>query len=81
MYQAGGNLREATKLLAQVNSQTNSDPAVRVKLAQLRLERNVSEAIQFVQPRQGRLQFASPIDKGIKQVGLALLQRVAGDAA
>jgi TolB-like protein/Tfp pilus assembly protein PilF len=81
IYQAEGNLQEAAKLLAQVNAQTNSDAAVRVKLAQFRLERNQTEAIRFVQRRQARLQFASGIDKGIMQVGLALIQRVAGDTA
>ena len=81
IYQAEGNLQEAAKLLVHVNAQTNSDPAVRVKLAQLRLERNQTEAIRFVQPREARLHFASPMDKGIKQVGLALIQRVAGDTA
>jgi serine/threonine-protein kinase len=34
-----------------------------------------------VQARQARLDFASGIDKGIKQGGLALIQRVAGDTA
>jgi tetratricopeptide (TPR) repeat protein len=81
IYQAEGNLQEAAKLVAQVNTQTNSADAVEIKLAQLRLERNQAEAIRFVQPRQARLQFTSPMDKGTKQVGLALLQRVAGDMA
>jgi len=79
IYQAEGNLQEAAKLLVQVNAQTNSNAAVRIKLAQLRLERNQTEAVRFVQPRQARLNFASGIDKGIKQGGLALIQRVAGD--
>jgi serine/threonine protein kinase/Tfp pilus assembly protein PilF len=81
IYQAEGNLQEAAKLLVQVSAQTNSEAAVRIKLTQLRLERNQTEATRFVQPRQGRLDFASAIDKGIKQVGLALVQRVAGDTA
>jgi len=81
IYQAEGNLPEAAKLLVQVNAQTNSDPAVRIKLAQLRLERNQTEAIQLVQARQAGLHFASAIDKGIKQNGLALFQHVAGDTA
>jgi TolB-like protein/Tfp pilus assembly protein PilF len=81
IYQAEGNLQEAGKLLVDVNAETNSDPAVRVKLAQLRLERNQTEAIRLVQPREARLHFASPMDKGVKQVGLALIQRVAGDTA
>jgi TolB-like protein/Tfp pilus assembly protein PilF len=81
IYQAEGNLQEAAKLLVQVNAQTNSDAAIRIKLAQLRLERNPTEATQLVQARQARLQFTFGIDKGIKQVGLALVQRVAGDIA
>ena len=81
IYQAEGNLQEAAKSLVQVNAQTNSDVAVRIKLAQLRLERNQSETTRFVQARQARLDFASGIDKGMKQGGLALIQRVAGDTA
>ncbi len=79
--QAEGNLQEAAKLLAQVSAQTNSDMAVRVKLAQLRLERQQAEATRLVQRRQARLQSASPMDKGIKQGALALIYRVAGDTA
>jgi TolB-like protein/predicted Zn-dependent protease len=81
IYQAEGNLQEAAKSLVQVNAQTNSDMAVRIKLTQLRLERNPTEATQLVQARQARLEFTFGIDKGIKQVGLALLRRVAGDTA
>jgi TolB-like protein/Tfp pilus assembly protein PilF len=81
IYQAEGNLQEAAKSLVQVNAQTDSDVAVRIKLTQLRLERNPTEATQLVQARQARLQFTFGIDKGIKQVGLALVQRVAGDTA
>jgi TolB-like protein/Tfp pilus assembly protein PilF len=79
MYQAEGNLQEAAKLLIHVTTQTNSDPAVRVKLAQLRLERNQTEASRFVPSREARLHFDSPMDKGLKQVGLALIERVAWD--
>jgi TolB-like protein len=79
--QAEGNLQEAAKSLVQVNAQTNSDMAVRIKLTQLRLERNPTEATQLVQARQARLEFTFGIGKGIKQVGLALLRRVAGDTA
>ena len=81
IYQAEGNLQEAAKLLVQVNAQTNSDVAVRIKLTQLRLERNHTEATRWVQARQARLQFVSGIDKGSKQVGIALAHRVAGDTA
>jgi len=81
IYQAQGNLQESAKLLVQVNAQTNSDMAVRIKLAQFRLERNQTEAIRFNQPLEARLHFAFGIEKGIKQGGLALIQRVAGDTA
>src|SRR5580704_8633568 len=47
IYQAEGNLQEAAKLLIQVNAQTNSDLAVRIKFAQFRLERNHTESSQF----------------------------------
>src|SRR5437764_592891 len=79
IYQAEGNLQEAAKSLVQVNAQTDSDVAVRVKLTQLRLERNHTEATHWVQARQDRLRLVSGIDKGTKQLGNALVYRVAGD--
>ncbi|PYI57996.1 MAG: hypothetical protein DMC60_14165, partial [Verrucomicrobia bacterium] len=81
IYQAEGNLQEAAKSLVQVGAKTNSNEAVRIKLAQLRLERNFSEVTQFVQARQARLRVTAGIDKGIKQVGVALVQRLTGDHA
>jgi TolB-like protein/Tfp pilus assembly protein PilF len=78
IYQAEGNLQEAAKSLVQVNEQTNSDVAVRIKLAQFRLERN-PEGARWVQGREAELRFTSGIEKGSKQMGLALAQRVAGD--
>ena len=80
IYQAEGNLKGAAKLLVPVNAQTNSDVAVRIKLTQMRLERN-PEGRRLMQGREARLQFDSGIEKGSKQVGLALGQRVAGDTA
>ena len=80
IYQAEGNLKEAGKLLERVNAQTNSDVAVRVKLAQLRFEEN-PEAFRWVQAHKALLDTTSGIEKGSKQVGLALAQHVAGDAA
>ena len=78
--QAEGNLQDAAKLLEHVNAKTNSDVAVRIKLTEFRLERNLEE-LRFVQNREARLQFTSGIEKGSKQVGLALAQRVAGEPA
>jgi serine/threonine-protein kinase len=80
IYQAEGNLQEAAKSLVLVNPKTNSDMAMRIKLIQLRLERN-PEGAQWVQAGEARLQFSSGIDKGSKQVGIALAQRIAGNAA
>jgi len=80
IYQAEGNLQDAAKLLVQVNEQTNSDVAVRIKLTQWRLERN-TEALRQIQSRETQLEFTSGIEKGSKQVGLALAQRIAGETA
>jgi eukaryotic-like serine/threonine-protein kinase len=80
IYQAEGNLQEAAKSLVHVNAQTNSDVAVRIKLTQLRLERN-PQAMPLVQAREARLHFTSGIEKASKQVGLAFAERVAGDTA
>jgi TolB-like protein/Flp pilus assembly protein TadD len=80
IYQAEGNLQEAAKLLVQVNTQTNSDVAVRIKVTQWRLERN-TEGLRWLQTQETQLQFTSGIEKGSKQGGLALAQRVAGDTA
>src|SRR5215469_11392453 len=81
IYQAEGNLQEAARMLVQVNIETNSNAAVRIKLTQLRLERNFTESRQFVQAREGRLQFTAGIDKGFKLLGTALAQRLVGDIA
>ncbi|HMF46482.1 MAG TPA: FlgO family outer membrane protein [Candidatus Udaeobacter sp.] len=80
IYQAEGNLREAAKLLTQVNTETNSDVAVRIKLTQWRLERNHTDATRWVEARQDRLRLDSGIEKGTKQLGNALVHRVAGNA-
>jgi TolB-like protein/Tfp pilus assembly protein PilF len=80
IYQAEGNLQESAKLLAQVNAETDSDVAVRLKLTQWRLERNYTEATRWVEARQDRLRLVSGIDKGSKQLGNALVHRVAGNS-
>src|SRR5438046_3878537 len=78
IYQAEGNLQEAAKSLVQVNAQTNSDVAVRIKLTQLRLERNQTEDTRFVQDRQASLDSASGMDKGHSKLGLQLDQSATG---
>jgi tetratricopeptide (TPR) repeat protein len=80
IYWAEGNLQEAARLLVQVNAQTPSVTAFRIKVTQLRLERNLGEAVRLVQTRQARFHFASEIEKGVNQVLLAFVQHLAGDA-
>jgi TolB-like protein/Flp pilus assembly protein TadD len=79
IYYTEGNLQEAAKLLVDINAQTNSDAAFRIKIMQLTLERNYGEAIPLLQARQTQFHFASDVYKGINQVILAVVQRLAGD--
>jgi serine/threonine-protein kinase len=81
VYQAEGNLEQAAKLLSEINVQTPFDFGFAIKITQLRLERNYTEAVRLLQARQTQFHFASEIEKGINQVLLALLQHLAGDAA
>ena len=81
MYQAEGNLQEAAKLLVAVNAQTPSGLALAVKITQLRLERNLGEAVRLLQARQAQYHFSSEIDKATDQGLLAFTQRLAGDIA
>jgi TolB-like protein/Flp pilus assembly protein TadD len=80
IYWAEGNLQEAAILLLEVNAQTPSVTAFRIKVTQLRLERNLGEAVRLVQTRQAEFHFASEIEKGVNQVLLAFVQHLAGDA-
>jgi TolB-like protein/Tfp pilus assembly protein PilF len=81
IYQAQGNLQEAAKFLSEINEQTLSDNTFVTKIVQLRLERNYGEAIRLLQARLARFHFASESYKGLIQVELALIQRLAGDTA
>jgi TolB-like protein/Tfp pilus assembly protein PilF len=74
IYQAQGNLAQAAKALSEINTQTASWNAFRVKINQLRLERNYGEAIRLLQARQ-----PSETENVGKQVLLALTQRLDGD--
>ena len=80
-YHTEGDLQEAAKLLAKVNAQSNLERAFRVKVTQLRLERNYGEAIRLVQARLAQFHFASEIEKTSNQVILAVLQHLTGDDA
>jgi len=79
IYQAQGNLPEAAKLLAQANAQTSSENAFFQKMVQLRLERNLGEAVRLLRARLTQFHFASEIDKGSVQVWLAFTQRLWGN--
>ena len=81
IYQAEGNLEQAAKFLPEINGQTPYGNAFVTKFTQLRLERNLGEAIRLLQARQAQFHFASEIERGIDQVTLAIVQRLAGDTA
>jgi TolB-like protein/DNA-binding winged helix-turn-helix (wHTH) protein/Flp pilus assembly protein TadD len=80
IYQAQGNLKEAAKMLVEVNEQTSSTFALVTKITQLRLERNYTEAVRLLQARLAQFHFGSEIEKALNQLLLAGLQRDAGDA-
>jgi TolB-like protein/Flp pilus assembly protein TadD len=81
IYQAEGNLQEAAKCLPEINGQTPYGNAFVTKFTQLRLERNLGEAIRLLQARQAQFHFASELERGVNQVTLAMVQRLAGDTA
>jgi tetratricopeptide (TPR) repeat protein len=79
IYQAQGNLEEAARFLSEIDEQTTNEGPFYIKIIQLRLEPNYSEAVRLLQARQGQFHFNSQFDKGFDQVCLALMQRLAGD--
>jgi TolB-like protein/class 3 adenylate cyclase/Tfp pilus assembly protein PilF len=81
IYQAQGNLQEAARLLSQISAQTPSSDTVLIKINQLRLERNYSEAVRLLQARLAQFHYDSQDSKSYDQVGLALIQHLAGDTA
>jgi tetratricopeptide (TPR) repeat protein len=81
MYQAEGNLQEAAKPLAKVNAQTPSLAAFRSKTNQLRLERNLGEALRSERAYPAQFHLVTEYEKCSEQMWLALYQRLAGDTA
>jgi len=81
IYQSQGSLQEAARLLLGINWQTPSRSSFAIKIFQLQLERNYSEAVRSLQTRQAQFHFDSEYDKASNQVDLALTQRLAGDTA
>jgi TolB-like protein len=80
IYQAQGNLQEAARWLPDINCQTSPSIAFDTKINQLRLERNYGEAIRLLQARLAQFHYATEEMKASNQVGLAFIQRLAGDA-
>jgi serine/threonine protein kinase/Tfp pilus assembly protein PilF len=80
IYQAEGNLQEATRFLSGIN-ETSSRIACGTKLTQLQLERNYGELIRLLQARLAQFHFDLEGDKADFQVALAFAQRLAGDTA
>jgi TolB-like protein/tRNA A-37 threonylcarbamoyl transferase component Bud32/Tfp pilus assembly protein PilF len=81
VYQAQGNLREAGRLLSEINPLTLTQQGFAVTISQLKLERNYSEAVRLLQARQAQFHFGSQFEKVYNQLALAFLQRLGGDTA
>ena len=81
IYLVEGNLEEAAKFLPEVNAQTPSLMVFAIKIMQLSLERNLSEAVRLLQARVAQYHFGSELEKGAFTRDLALTQRLAGDSA
>ena len=81
IYQAQGKLQEAARLLSEINSQTLSEDTFRIKITQLRLERNYGEAIRLLQARQAQFHFGVEYEKVVEQLHLAFMQWLAGDTS
>jgi tetratricopeptide (TPR) repeat protein len=81
IYQAQGKLQEAAKLLDEVNANTPSQFLFETKIAQLRLERTLDEAVRLLQARLAQFHFASQGEKAAGQVLFAVTQRFGGDTA
>jgi serine/threonine protein kinase/Tfp pilus assembly protein PilF len=81
IYQAQGYLQEAAKLLVDVNASTPSQLLFDTKIVQLRLERNLGEAVRLLQARLAHFHYDSDFNTATDQVALALMQHVAGDTA
>ena len=81
IYHAQGNLPEAARLLAGVNEQTPNDSTFSRKINHLQYERDYGEAVRLLQARLAQFHYDDQLEKVSDQVTLALLQRLAGDAA
>jgi TolB-like protein/predicted Zn-dependent protease len=80
-YQCQGNLEEAAKLVRDVNAENPSLVVFAVKVTQLRLERNLNEALRLLKARVSQYHFGSELENGAFTKDLAFTQHVAGDNA
>src|SRR5256884_5746191 len=81
IYQAGGNLEQAGKLLVGVNAQTPSFIAFLTKMNHLFLERQFDEAIRLIHSRLTESRNVSDIERLFNPFFLVLAQENAGDLA
>ena len=81
IYHCLGNLEESAKLLPDVTAENPSLVVFSTKITQLRLERNLSEAVRLLEARVAQYHFGSELEKGAFTKDLAFAQRVAGDGA
>ena len=79
VYQTEGNLEEAAKLLREVTAENPSLVVFSIKILQLKLERNFSEAVRMLQNRVTQYPFGSELEKGAFTTELALAQHLIGD--
>ena len=80
IYQVQGNLQEAARFLSgKIGSTYPQD--ISVNVLQLRLERNLGEAVRLLRARLAQFHYDSQWVKGSDQVALAFTQRFAGDTA
>jgi serine/threonine protein kinase/Tfp pilus assembly protein PilF len=81
IYQAQGNLQEAAKLLEVINAQIPEQRTFKIKINQLWLERNYTEATRLLQTRLAQFHFSFEGDRAGTEFMLVLTQRLAGDMA
>src|SRR5262250_69255 len=79
IYQAEGNLKQAGKLLAEVNAQTPSLNAYLTKKDQFILERHFDEAIRLIHNRLTEYRDLPEIERLFDLFFLLLAQQYAGD--
>ena len=81
IYQAQGDLHEASALLSGINERTPNAVIFQKKLDQLQYERNYGEATRLLQARLAQFHFDSQGDWADVQGGLAVIQWLTGDTA